>query len=298
MRSRLCVALAATAFVLSMRVAHAQPSNGDQLFADAMKLIEEEKFEEAIPKLEEAQRIDPGIGTQFNLASCYAKTGKLAAAWRNYLEVERHARAAGKKEREAATRQALDELRSRVPHLEITAAAGVTVRVDGAVVLPAELGFLALDMGEHNLEAVAASRKPFEQRVTIDREGAFPVVIPELEAIKPVTITKETTNTRRTLAIASAGVGVAGLATAIVTGAMVLSAKSTAEERCRPDCLTATGEPDQEGNDAVRRGTTLLPINLVAWIVAGAGLGVGTFLYLTSRSSPKAARWQSVTIAF
>src|SRR4051794_12229079 len=91
----------------------------DKLFTEAMQLIADEKFAEAIPKLEEAQRIDPGIGTQFNLAICYAKTGHLALAWRNFRQVETLAGAAGKKERAVAARTKLDELRARLPSVAV-----------------------------------------------------------------------------------------------------------------------------------------------------------------------------------
>ena len=97
--------------------------NPDKLFADAMNLIAEEKFAEAIPKLEETQRIDPGIGTQFNLAICYAKTGRLALAWKNFRQVETLAGASGKKERAEAARAKLEELRRGAPN--------VAIRLDG-----------------------------------------------------------------------------------------------------------------------------------------------------------------------
>jgi len=77
----------------------------------AQSLIGDDKFAEAIPKLEEAQHLDPGIGTQFNLAVCYAKVGRLALAWKNFRQVEVLAGAAGKKERAEAARAKLEELR-------------------------------------------------------------------------------------------------------------------------------------------------------------------------------------------
>ena len=88
------------------------------------------------------------------------------------------------------------------------------------------------------------------------------------------------------------GVGLVGVATATVTGILILSDKSTSDERCKPDCVTATGEVDSTGADAVQRGKTLLPINVVAWVVAAAGLGAGGFFLLTSRNTTpaKAAR--------
>lgn len=307
-RPAVLVALVGLAVVFSASSASAQTAkeDPDKLFADAMTLVGEERYADAIPKLEEAQRIDPGIGTQFNLAICYSKTGRLALAWRNFRQVEVLAGAAGKKERADAARAKLEELRPRVAHVSLRVAdpASVTVRVDGEVISPAELAFVPLDQGEHKIEVVAAVRKPFEETVTVLAEGeGHEVVVPSLAPLESRTeirtITEETTNTRRTLGYVFGGVGLVGVATATVTGILILSDKSTADERCKPDCVTATGEVDRTGADAVQRGKTLLPINVVAWVVAAAGVGVGGFFLLTSgKQAPAKAARTTVTPSF
>src|SRR5437868_4120362 len=100
MKKALSIAVAC-GLMFSAGLAFAQDAvDPDQLFTEATQLINDEKFAEAIPKLEEAQRRDPGIGTLFNLAVCYAKVGRLAIAWRSFVQVEALARAAGKKQRE------------------------------------------------------------------------------------------------------------------------------------------------------------------------------------------------------
>jgi hypothetical protein len=270
----------------------------DKLFTEAMNLIAEEKYVEAIPKLEETQRLDPGIGTQFNLAICYAKTGRLALAWKNFRQVETLAGAAGKKERAEAARAKLAELRPRLPTIAVrlTNPSAVTVSVDGEIVSSSDLAFIPLDPGEHKVEASAPGREPFAENVTIaGAEGErHDVVVPALALLETKTeirtVTEETTNTRRTLGYVFGSVGIAGVVAATVTGILILSDKSTASQRCKPDCVTATGEVDATGADAVQRGKTLLPINVVAWIVAGAGLGAGAFFLLTSsKQAPKAA---------
>jgi hypothetical protein len=264
-----------------------------------MKLIAEEDFANAITLLEEAQQVDPGIGTQFNLAICYAKTGRPALAWKNFREVESLARAAGKKERAEAARAKLDELRPSVPSIAVRVLGGgqVTVSVDGAMVPATELAFIPLDPGEHKVEASAPGRRTFEQVVVIttlkgDHQQVDVPALAPLEARTEIrTVTEETTNTRRTLGYVFGSIGLAGVAAATVTGILILSDKSTAEDRCKPDCVTATGEVDATGADAVQRGKTLLPINIVSWVVAGAGLGAGAFFLITSRKhAPQAAR--------
>jgi hypothetical protein len=274
------------------------PADPDELFADAMKLVEREQYEAAIPLLEEAQRLDPGVGTQFNLAVCYAKAGRLALAWKNFRQVEALADAAGKKARTAAARAQLEELRPRLRTLVVhlrEAPGSVTVSVDGEIVPPSQLLFIPLDPGEHKVEAYAPGKKPFVELVVVSAaEGERHVVgVRELEPLETRTeirtVTEETTDTRRTLGYVFGGVGLAGAATAAVTGILILSDKSTASDRCKPNCVTATGEVDAIGADAVQRGKTLMPINIVAWVVAGAGLGAGAFFLATSRKQPAAA---------
>jgi hypothetical protein len=291
------------AVLVSATSARAQDAlDPDKLFAEAMTLVAEERYAEAIPRLEEAQRIDPGIGTQFNLAICYAKTGRLALAWHNFRQVEVLAGAAGKKERADAARAHLEALRPRVAHvlLRVADPTAVTVRVDGAVVPTEELTFVPLDPGEHKIEVAAAVRKPFEETVSVAREGEeHEVVVPSLAPLETRTeirtVTEET-NTRRTLGYVLGAVGLAGVATATVTGILILSDKSTADDRCKPDCVTASGAVDGKGADAVQRGRTLLPINVVAWVVAAAGIGAGGFFLLTAPKPPKAARTTLVPV--
>jgi hypothetical protein len=176
---------------LFLLVGHARAEDEvdpDKLFGDAMVLIGEERYAEAISKLEEAQRIDPGIGTQFNLAICYAKTGRLSLAWKNFSQVETLAAAAGKRERAEAARRKLEELRSRVPYvsLRVEDASTVTVSVDGAVVPASDLAFVPLDAGEHLIEVVARGMKPFEQtvRVTAAEGERHEIVVPRLAPLE------------------------------------------------------------------------------------------------------------------
>ena len=298
-------------------VAPAAPNlaDPDKLFADAMNLIAEEKYDAAIPMLEEAQRIDPGIGTQFNLAVCYVKLGRLALAWKNFRQVEVLARTAGKKERADAARAQLEELRRRVRSLSVglenvraaRREGAVTVRVDGEIIPTTDLGFIPLDPGEHKLEVSAPGRAPFEEIVVLTAtEGERrEVVVPVLAPLAPLamkteirTITEETSNTKLTLGYVFGSIGLAGVAAATVTGILILSDKSTADERCKPDCVTATGEVDSTGADAVQRGRALLPINIISWVVAGAGLGAGAFFLITARKQAAPAARTTVLPSF
>lgn len=301
MKLRACaLAMAALSVVLAVPVrARAQtapaapeaPTTTDpeKLFSDALALMNDEKFEEARVLLEEAQVRDPGIGTQFNLAICYEKLGKLGTAWRNYGAVQQLAHASGKSQREENARLKLEELRPRLSVLVLDAAAageGATIRVDGAVVPPSEWSSYPVDPGLHRVDATAPARRPWSDTVAAPGEGEsvtlrVPVLASTVET-KVVTVSEPTSDGRRTIGFVLGGIGVAGLVTATVTGVVILGDKASADRSCKPKCANADGTPNQSAIDDVNEGKTLVPINLVAWVVAAAGLGVGTYFILSS----------------
>ena len=63
------------------------PAAAQALFYEARQLMKENKFGLACPKLEESLRLDYGIGTEFNLADCNEKLGRLATAWSQFISV-------------------------------------------------------------------------------------------------------------------------------------------------------------------------------------------------------------------
>src|SRR5678816_498104 len=71
------------------------PAGAQALFDQARELTRQGRFAEACPKLQESNRLDPGIGTQFHLADCYEQSGRIASAWAAFLEVASQARATG-----------------------------------------------------------------------------------------------------------------------------------------------------------------------------------------------------------
>src|SRR5689334_11081114 len=68
----------------------------ERLYDEGVALVDQGNYAAACPKFEESQRLDPALGTQFNLADCLEHTGKLGSAFRLFGAVERAARAAGK----------------------------------------------------------------------------------------------------------------------------------------------------------------------------------------------------------
>lgn len=294
MRSSASALAVALAISFASPAARAEGEDPEKLFAEGSALIEQGKCTEALPKLQQAQRLDPGIGTQFNIAVCEEQLGRLGSAWHDFEAVMQLARASGKKQREEAARAKLEALRPMVPSLVIRSEepGDVTVKVDGEVIKKEGWGFVPVDPGNHAIEASAPTKKSWTTNLPAPAPGGkLQVVVPKLALVeRREVVTVEAPNKRRTLGFILGGVGVAGVAAAAVTGIMLLDAKSTADDRCTPRCVTPDNKYDQDGADAVSRGKTLLPINAVAWGVAAVGLGLGAFFILTSPSSSPASR--------
>jgi hypothetical protein len=187
----LALALFFTVFAAGTRDARADSAAAQALFDAAKQLMAKGKYAEACPKLEESQRLDPGLGTQFNLASCYEQVGKTASAWSMFLEVAGAARAAGQADREKVARQRAGALEPKLVRLTITAPASppadLQVKRDGVAVGKAQLGIpVPIDPGKHTIEATASGKSPFSTTVESTRPGASETVaIPPLGNASP-----------------------------------------------------------------------------------------------------------------
>src|SRR5687768_11961206 len=116
------VAANALLFADISRAKAASPSEiaaAQALFDDARRLINEGRFPEACPKLEESQRLDPAWGTLINLADCYEKTGRTATAWTQYMEVAAGAEQSGQADRARVASERARQLESRLSKLSV-----------------------------------------------------------------------------------------------------------------------------------------------------------------------------------
>jgi len=168
------------------RDARADTATAQALFDQGKKLMGEKKYSEACPKFEESQRLDPGLGTQYNLASCYELMGKTASAWSLYLDVASQAKATNQADREKKSRDAAKALEPKLSKLTIevaSPAAGIEVKRNGQIVGQATWGTpIPVDPGAVKVTAMAPNRKLFEKTITVDKPGETTTVkVPELE---------------------------------------------------------------------------------------------------------------------
>jgi tetratricopeptide (TPR) repeat protein len=293
-RRVLCASFFVT-LVLCSPLAAAQTSpNAETLFQEARVLVEKGQYAEACPKLEESQRLDPAVGTQFNLADCYEHVGRTATAYALFKEVASIARAAGKFEREKNAKErvaALEPKLARVRLLVDAKAPGLEVKIDDAAVERRRwTEAFPIDPGAHRLVATAPGHRTFESSFDAKEAGAIDVPVPELVDLQPkkptVIEVGEPTRKPSVLTYVAGGIGVAALATGAITGILAVSKHSDAESACPKDTF-AFRCPTQAGTDAWNDATTFGNVSTIAFVVAGVALAGAAVLYFTT---PKTRR--------
>jgi hypothetical protein len=265
------------------------------LFEEARKLMDQGKFAEACPKLEEGQRLAPGIGMKFNLAECYERSGKLASAWGTFLDVASSSRAAGQLDREKVARRRALSLEPELLKLKVDVAQankleGLEVRRDGAIVGTGQWGTaIPADPGEHVITATAPGRRPFEVKVNVAGGAGYvaSVAIPLL-TIDPSSHQKPTSvvappaqrgGTQRAIGWITSAVGFVGVGVGAGFGIDAMSKFGSSAQYCYPknQCLP---EGSAYRDDARSSGN----ISTIAFIAGGAAVVAGLLLVLTAPS--------------
>jgi hypothetical protein len=164
------------------------------LFDEGRKLMASGNYAEACPKLETSQKMDPGIGTLYNLSDCYDHQGRTASAWIGFREVAGQSAAAGQVDRAKVAQARVAELEPKLIKLRITVAgnqAGIEVQRDReAVPQPLWGTAVPLDPGKHLVSATAPGRAPWELAVVLDKPGStmqvdIPLLPPGGPAVSP-----------------------------------------------------------------------------------------------------------------
>jgi len=155
----------------------ASADKADALFKKAKKLLAEKKYADACSTFEEVDKLDPGIGAKLNVGKCYEEWGKLAVAYRWYLDAEEMA-SSSKDDRAAKIKALADELDGSVPRVTLKvpdgadAAIVATLTLDGKPVTAESLGVeLRVDPGPHVIEFTVAGQKK-KKMAPVERGGS------------------------------------------------------------------------------------------------------------------------------
>ncbi len=271
------------------------PAAAEELFRQGRAASEKNDFSTACAKFRESNRLDPAVGTVFNIADCEEKLGRLATSWTLFQEVVQRLPPADN--RRAIAEQRASKLEPRVPKLSIRLApsdrSDVTVRRDGVSLGTASLDTpLPVDPGDHIVIVQAPGTRPaeFHAQVAEGQNAVLAVAIGETLAATDQPVTGPNTEAptghapNHTAAYVVGGVGVAGLITGAIAGGLVLNKKSTVNSEC-------TGKQcSQAGVDAANTGKTLGVVTTVGLITGVVGLGAATYLFVSAPSPTESAR--------
>ncbi|HEY5374091.1 MAG TPA: hypothetical protein VIK01_10425 [Polyangiaceae bacterium] len=303
---RLALILVALSLPLVIKTAHAQDSAAaaDVLFNDARAAMVAKKFDVACAKFRESNRLDPAVGTLFNLANCEAQRGHLVASWALYRRVLEKLQPDDP--RASVAKAQVQLLDARVPRLTIRARgempADTTVNVAGywaggplLVLSPDSLNSpLPLDPGSYAISVVAPGRATREFSVTLAEGDAaeFPVFVGSSTSASPPRVAPaavvtpsqpigagddDDRKTRELLAYAGIGVGAAGITLGIITGLFGLHEEALGN----PNCSDATRTCNQRGYDANQSAKSLATVSTLGFVVGVLAGGAGTYLWLT-----------------
>jgi serine/threonine-protein kinase len=281
--------------------AGAQTASGtaaaEALFQEGRALLMAGKADQACPKLEESQRLDPATGTLLAVALCHEQQGRLASAWAEFADVEarsrrdeRPDRARTAREHGAALRPRLSTLTLEVP-TDVADLPGLVIAIDGVPIGRAAWdAAIPVDGGERVVTATVPDGPPWKTTVSVAREQdhvrvpvpasrrpADPIVTP---AAVPVAAAVAHPNqqapaaggARRTLAFVLLATGVAGLGAAAIVGLDARSDYRAAVAMCTgglcpPDPYDRAQDAQHQGNVA-----TVIAVGGATAALAGVAL--------------------------
>jgi hypothetical protein len=321
------LALCAASAVLPAQ-AHAESSASqkaaaESLFDDGVKAMKAGHFADACPKLEESERIDPGIGTLLYLGECYEKTGRTASAWATFREAASTAQAQGETERARIAAARADRLQTGLSKLAVRIApenaqlSSLRVTRDNAPIAATLFGVaIPVDPGKYHIVASAEGYDNYEADVevaagsdskTVDIPALkaapkSPVAVGALAATSPgASVTTSPSDTAppatpnatpqpapdsgmRTAAYVTGAIGVVGLGVGSYFGIRAISKNSDAESHC-PKGSTCD---DAEGPSLTSQAKNAAVVSNITLGVGAAFVVAGVVLYLTSEPKREA----------
>ena len=153
----------ALALVALPAIAHAAPSEGEQLFREGRAAMQAQDYDRACTKFAESQTKEPAPGTALNLGECEEHRGRLIAAYDAFTTAAAGFTNAEKQKYAASRAEALDK---KIPRLLVHATspvAGLKAHVGStAIKLGSEV---RMDPGDIVVVAEAPGYQPKELRV-------------------------------------------------------------------------------------------------------------------------------------
>ena len=247
------------------------------LFEEARALIAAGNYAAGCAKLEGSQALDPGPGTQYNLALCYEKSGRTASAWATYLESASAYQATNRPDWEAKARDRATALANTLSKVTIVSPPGapgdLAITRDGVAVVASELGVaIPVDPGQHVIAATAHGRAGFHVAIVVAPGESKQVDVVLGEPVgAPVGGARD-----HTLAYVVGGVGIAGLAFGAVTGLGAINKNASSTKACPEDGVCRDAAARRSNHTASDWATA----STIGFIAGGALLASGVVLFM------------------
>lgn len=166
--------------LLMVTLVSAADPQAAKLFDDARAAMKGNDWKTACPLLEKSHALEPALGTLLNLATCFEKQGRPAAAWVRFNEAAAWAARTRESKREAYAVERAAALKTKVSWLELATTTTVEVLVDGkpVSVTPEVLVSVPVDEGTHVVSVNASGRAPWEQRLSVAAASRQRVQVP------------------------------------------------------------------------------------------------------------------------
>ncbi len=287
-------------------------ASAEALFDQGVRLMKQNSFSDACPKLEESERIDPAVGTLLYLGECYERIGKTASAWATFREAASLASNSNQADRARVAGSRAQDLEPKLSRLSVELApdvariTGVVVKRSGQRLEPSLYGTpLPVDPGEYRIEVSAPGYETWATPIKVESGGASASVrVPALvkgsePAAAPATTTPAATGpgasktaplrplraadssltTQQTLGIVVGGVGVIGVGLGSYFGIRAISKNSEAEDQC-PNPGLCNNDRGLTLTDQAKKNASA---SNIAFAAGGVLLATGAVLYLTGR---------------
>jgi hypothetical protein len=303
--AHVCLLAACGWGLLTPRLALAQnPAAAEALFDQARAAMAAGSYDIACARFRDSDKLDPAVGTRFNLADCEERRGRVATAWSLFRGVL--SELAHDDDRRPIAEGRARALVSRLPYLTMQrdpdTPPGVRVRIDGIELGEASFGVaLPMDPGPHELRLIPAEGGEGQRSTFALREGehrdmpirftGVPPIVLEEEPAAGATTRPVPDEQQRKWAYVAGSIGAAGIAFGALTGIVTLNKKSTANANCS-DGLRVCNQAGVEANESGKTYGTLSALGLGVGVV---GLAAGAYLWLVSEPVQPAAGKQSKT---
>ncbi|AKV04801.1 hypothetical protein AKJ09_11464 [Labilithrix luteola] len=272
----------------------------ERLFVEAKRLMNEMRVSEACRAFEESQKLDPAVGTQFNIADCLEREGRIATAYRQFSDLHDvlarvgDDRAPQAEARARALEPKLPRITIRIPWSK--SVSGLVVMRDGETVEHSMLGTsVPVDPGAHKIVVQATNKKDYAVTVNAALGKADVVDVPALADVERQVVVRNTGVSQRNIGLVVAGVGVAAVGTSVVLGFVAKGNYDGAVEGCTDLGDRYQCPPGNRSGDAASAQS----MGTVATIVGGIGavaIVTGGVLWFTAPKGAKTPEKQSARI--